>query len=155
MTKTMSDKKPESRLKYRAAPMTGLIIVLLSLFCQWLNWFAFEKIGYSWVYTLITPLILCLMYHFVQLDAGREGNFTRGFFFLCAVVIPFILVVLITVVMVFEAPDMSLFDPGEDYTGSVKEIIATYAGRIALTSLYLAVFALIDIPLLKLREKGA
>ena len=136
MTKTMSDKKPESRLKYRAAPMTGLIIVLLSLFCQWLNWFAFEKIGYSWVYTLITPLILCLMYHFVQLDAGREGNFTRGFFFLCAVVIPFILGVLITVVMVFEAPDMSLFDPGEDYTGSMKEIIATYAGRIALTSLY-------------------
>lgn len=154
MTKTMSDKKPESRLKYRAAPITGLMIVLLSLFCQWLNWFAFEKIGYSWVFTLITPLILCLMYHFVQMDAGREGNFTRGFFFLCAVVIPFILGVLITVFMVFEAPDISLFDPKAEYTDSVKESIAAYAGRICFTSLYLAVFALIDIPLQKLSGKG-
>ena len=43
----MSDKKQESRLKYRAAPLTGLVIFLLSLFCQWVNWFAFDKIGYS------------------------------------------------------------------------------------------------------------
>ena len=75
----MSDKKQESRLKYRAAPLTGLVIFLLSLFCQWVNWFAFDKIGYSWYFALITPLILCLMYHFVQLDAGREGSFSRDF----------------------------------------------------------------------------
>ncbi|MBQ8959698.1 MAG: hypothetical protein IJ071_00555 [Ruminococcus sp.] len=148
----MSDKKQESRLKYRAAPLTALVITLLSLFCQWVNWLAFDKLGYSWQIALITPLILCLMYHFVQLDAGREGSFSRGFFFVFAVVVPLIFGLLVTGIMILADPELSLFDPSAEYKGSVQEAIATFSGRAVLTSLYLAVFALIDIPLLKLQE---
>ena len=151
----MSDKKQESRLKYRAAPLTGLVIFLLSLFCQWVNWFAFDKIGYSWYFALITPLILCLMYHFVQLDAGREGSFSRGFFFVFAVLLPLIFGLLLTFVTIMLDPELSLFDPSAEYKGSVQEAIATFSGRVILTSLYLCVFALIDIPLLKLQEGSA
>lgn len=121
----------------------------MSLFCQWLNWFTFEKIGYDEKFTLITPLILCFMYHLVQLDAGKNGNFSRGFFFTFSSAVPFLFGLLVTLVLLILNPGISTFSPDVDYTGTPVEIIATYAGRFMFTSLYLAAFALIDLPIQK------
>lgn len=75
----MSKKGPErSFLLYEERPLTAAAVTLMSFFCQWANWFCYEKLGYSWGFTLVTPLILCIMYHFVQLDAGVNGNFQDG-----------------------------------------------------------------------------
>lgn len=134
-------------MPYRQTLLTGVIIALMSLFCQWLNWFAFEKIGYAEAVTLITPLILCFMYHLVQLDAGKNGNFSRGFFFIFSVAVPFLAGLIITLVLLILNPGISTFSPDADYAGTAPEIIATYAGRFMFTSLYLAVFALIDLPI--------
>jgi len=136
-------------MAYRQTFLTGVIIAMMSLFCQWLNWFAFEKIGYEQWITLVTPLILCFMYHLVQLDAGKNGNFSRGFFFIFSVAVPFLVGLIITLVILILNPGISTFAPDVDYMGTPPEIIATYAGRFMFTSLYLAVFALIDLPIQK------
>ena len=146
----MSNDDSKSRfLRYKEGPLTGIVIAVLSLFAQWLNWYAYEKLGYSWVFTLFTPLILCAAYHLVALDAGREGNFSRRFLGLFAVAVPLVTGVVLTVIMLIAAPDISNFDPETAYAGTVQERIATYSGRFVLTSVYLGVFALIDIPVLR------
>ncbi|MBQ8296294.1 MAG: hypothetical protein IJX77_00755 [Ruminococcus sp.] len=141
-------------MQFTQSLKTGIIIAVLSLFAQTLNWVAFEKIGYDAKFTLLTPLILCFMYHLVQLDAGsKEFNFSRRFFFGFSVALPFAAGLILTIVMLVLDPGISTFNPDADYTGTAPEIIATYAGRFMLTSLYMAVFALIDIPILKYLDR--
>lgn len=136
-------------MKYRQSFLSALVIFLLSIFTQWLNWFAYDKLEYSWGYTLITPLILCLMYHLVQLDAGKEDCFSRRFFFIFSVAVPFLSGLFLTLLILILNPGISTFNPDIDYTGTIPEVIATFSGRVMVTSLYLAVFALIDIPILR------
>lgn len=139
-------------MKLRQSFFTGLIIALMSLFSQWVNWFIFEKVGYDEKFTLLTPLVLCLMYHLVQLDAGGKDCFSRGFFFIFSAAVPFLFGLLVTLIMLLLDPGISTFNPEVSYTGTAPEVISTYAGRFMVTSLYLAVFALIDIPVLKLLD---
>lgn len=136
-------------LNYRGGVMSAAVVFVLSLFVQWLNWFAYDKLDYPWGITLVTPLILCVMYHFVAFDAGKNGNFSRRFLFLFAAVLPLVFGVLATVVMFLTNPDISTFNADADYKGSAAEIVSTYSGRFVITSLYLLIFGIIDIPLLK------
>ncbi len=145
----MNNESERSFLTFRESPFTASAITLTSLFCQWLNWFAYEKIGYVWGITFVTPLILCAIYHFVQLDGGREGSFSRRFVFVFAAAVPFLAGILLTLTMLLTAPEISVFSPDTEYKGTVKEIIATYAGRFMFTSLYMMLFAAIDVPILK------
>lgn len=145
----MSEAPETGFLSYRSGPFTALAIAVCSLFMQWFLWYVYERAGYSWGYNLITPLILCMMYHFVQLDAGRHGNFSRRFCFFCGVIIPLITGIFLTLFMYLRYPEMSPFDPEADYTGAFREVIAIYSGRIVMTSAYLLIFALADIPILK------
>ena len=147
----MSNETGENRLKYGASPVSALVITILSLFCQWLNWFAFEKIDYPWQITLITPLLLCVMYHMVQLDAGSEGCFSRRFFYIFSAVVPLIIGILLSAAMFLADP--TIFDPDTPFHGSISESIASYSGRFIVTSLYLVVFGIIDKFLLRLMEK--
>ena len=148
----MRNKTERSFLKFRESPFTALAITVLSLFCQFINWFAYEKIGYAWGITLVTPLVLCAMYHFVQLDGGREGSFSRKFFFIFSVVIPLLVGILLTVIMLLAAPEISVFSPEAEYRGTVREAIATYAGRFIFTSLYLLIFAAVDAMIMKKKK---
>ena len=145
----MKNKTERSFLRFGESAFSALIITVLSLFCQFINWFAYEKIGYAWGITLVTPLVLCAMYHFVQLDGGREGSFSRRFFFIFSVIIPLLVGILLTVIMLLAAPEISVFSPEAEYKGTVREAIATYAGRFVFTSLYLLIFASADHFILK------
>ena len=138
-----------SFLKFREGPLSGLLITVISLFCQWAVWFVYEKINYAWGFTLVTPLVLCMMYHFVQLDSGREGSFSRRFIFIFSAAVPLLTGVILTVIMLLAAHDISVFSPEAEYRGTVREIIATYAGRFVFTSLYLLIFGIIDALILK------
>lgn len=145
----MSDDSKSRYLSYKASPFTALMTVSLSLFMQWFIWYLYEKAGYGWGFNLLTPLILCMMYHFVQLDAGLHGNFSRRFCFIWAVIVPLLFSTALTLGIYLSHPHLSLFDPAEDYTGSPAEVVGTYAGRMIFTSVYLLIFAIIDIPILK------
>mgnify|MGYP007070312960 CR=1 FL=1 len=150
----MSDNDKGRYLNYPASLFSAVTVFILSLFSQWVNWFAYDKLGYEWGFTLITPLILCMMYHFVQLDAGKHGNFSRLFFFVFAVLVPLAFSIAVTVIMKLSNPDMSVFDPSADYTGTVRERIAVYAGRFIFTSAYLLVFSAVDAVILRYMDKN-
>jgi len=145
----MSDDSKSRSLNYRAGPFTAFVTAVCSLFMQWFIWFMYEKAGYSWGFNLITPLILCMMYHYVQLDAGRHGNFSRRFCFFWGVLIPLVIGTALTLILYLKYPEMSPFDPDAEYKGSFRELAAVYSGRIVMTSAYLLIFAIIDIPILK------
>ncbi|WP_164169235.1 hypothetical protein [Ruminococcus flavefaciens] len=145
----MRNKSEESFLSFRESPFTAMAVTLASLFCQWANWFVYEKINYAWGFTLVTPLVLCMMYHFVQLDSGREGSFSRRFFFIFSAAVPLLTGVILTVIMLLAAPEISVFSPEAEYRGTVREIIATYAGRFVFTSLYLLIFGGVDALIMK------
>ena len=149
----MRNNTEGSFLAFRESPFTASAVALTSIFCQWLNWFAYEKINYVWGITLVTPLILCAIYHFVQLDGDREGSFSRRFVFIFAAAVPLLIGIMLTVIMLLAAPEISVFSPEADYRGTVREIIATYAGRFMFTSLYLLIFAVIDAPILKINDR--
>ena len=140
----MRNDKERSFLRFRERPFTALVVTASSLFCQWLNWFVYEKINYAWGITLVTPLVLCMMYHLVQMDGGHEGSFSRRFLFIFAVAVPLMFGIILTMIMLLAAPDISVFSPDAEYRGTVRETLATYAGRFIFTSLYLLVFAFID-----------
>lgn len=149
MTTIMNKNSAASSLRFPQSPLSAAVITVLSLFCQFLNWFAFEKIGYPWWTALITPLLLCAMYHFVQLDAGGKSGYSRIFVFIFSAAVPLLLGIFLTLAVFFGNPDISTFDPEAEYRGSVPELTALYSGRFIVTSLYLCVFALIDIPILR------
>ena len=148
----MRNNTGRSFLKFREGPLSGLLITVISLFCQWAVWFVYEKINYAWGFTLVTPLVLCIMYHFVQLDGGREGSFSRRFFFIFSVLVPLLLGVILTGIMLLATPEISVFSPDAEYRGTVREIIAIYAGRFVFTSLYLLIFAVFDALIRKKRK---
>ena len=149
----MNDDSHSRHLSYRASFLSAIVIFISSLFCQWLNWFIYEKEGYAWGFALITPLVLCMMYHFVQLDAGRNGNFSRIFFFVFSAALPLAASAALALVMKRNYPELGIFGSDRGYSGSAEEKIALYAGRFVLTSAYLAVFAVIDVPLLRYADK--
>lgn len=136
-------------MHYGQSWLSAVVITLLSLFSQWLNWFAFEKLEYGTSAALLTPLVLCFMYHLVQLDAGGENCFSRRFFFVFSAAVPFLICFVFSAVMLSVKPELSTFSPEADYAGTAPEVLTVYAGRFMITSLYLSAFALIDIPILK------
>lgn len=151
----MSDKrKKDTELRFYQGPVSAVVITLMSLFCQILNWLILEKMDYPWWVGLITPLMLCAMYHFVQLDAGKENGYSRIFFFIFSAAVPLLLGILLTAAVYLGNPGISTFDPAADFNGTAQEIISLYTGRIAVTSLYVTVFAVIDIPILKAKDKA-
>lgn len=144
---TMSENDA-SFLRFRQGPLSAAAISLLSLFAQWVNWFALDKLDYSPYIALFTPLILCMMYHFVQLDGGA-GSYSRKFVYVFSAIIPLIFGIVITLCIFLSAPDISTFNPQLEYGGTVKELISLYTSRFIISSLYIAVFGIIDIPILK------
>lgn len=151
----MSDDSKSRCLSYKASLFTALVITVMSLFMQWFIWFAYEKLDKEWYFNLVSPLVLCMMYHFVQLDAGKNGNFSRKFFFIFSIIVPLTLGIAVTLLIYVMNPDISVFNMDRDYEGTAKEIVITYAGRFIYTSLYMLIFAVIDIPVLRsIRRKG-
>lgn len=139
-------------LRFRQSPLSAAVISLLSLFAQWVNWFALDKFDYSPYIALFTPLILCMLYHFVQLDGG-SGSYSRKFIYVFSAVIPLIFGICVTLFIFLSAPDISTFNPQIEYSGTVKELISLYTSRIVISSLYIVIFGLIDIPILKVMDK--
>ncbi len=92
------------------------------------------------------------MYHFIQLDGGHDGSFSRRFFFIFSVLVPLFTGILLTVIMLLAAPEISVFSPEAEYRGTVREAIATYAGRFIFTSLYLLIFAAVDAMIMKKKK---
>ena len=75
------------------------------------------------------------------------------FFFVFSAALPLAASAALALIMKRNYPELGIFGSDRGYTGSTEEKIALYAGRIVLTSAYLTVFAVIDVPLLRYADK--
>ncbi len=125
-----------------------LLMIGISLFLHVLHWVIYEIIAFSWMICLITPLLLCLCYHGFQTDCEGTFGISRKQVFLGTVLIPFLMVIAVSVLLFINDPHMGLYAPNGQLTGSVPEKIALYAGRTVLSGLYVLIFSVIDIPIL-------
>ena len=73
--------------------------------------------------------------------------------FIFSAAVPLLLGIFLTLAVFLGSPDISTFNPEAEYRGTAAELISLYSGRFAVTSLYLCVFALIDIPVLRACDK--
>lgn len=134
----MDEKTPVQRLKY------GGLLLACSLFSQWFLWFLHGKLEFPMPTLAVLPLLLCAMYHLMQMESGEGKLFRRGFVFRWTVLLPLVLGIALAVYMWGNFPDLAVFEYGAPLTGAPREIIACYAARFILTSLYLLIFSGLD-----------
>lgn len=121
------------------------VMTAASLFAQWAHWFIFEKIEFSSFYLFFTPLVLCFMYRLLMADSENGGRFSKPFIFIFTVALPLAAAFIISVFMLLNYPDISMFSAVRQESGIPSELIALYSGRIFITSVYLLAYSGIDI----------
>lgn len=132
-------------LSIKSKAGSAAVMTAVSLFAQWAHWFIFEKIAFSSVYLWFTPLVLCLMYRFLMADCENKGRFSKSSIFIFTVIIPFAIVIIISIYMILKFPDLSTFSASKPESGTPSELISLYSGRLVLTSIYLIVYSVIDL----------
>ncbi len=131
----------------------GVIITACSLFAQGVHWFLFEKIAFESALLWLTPLILCMLYHCVMADSGKGKQYSRKMVFFCAVLLPFLIAAGVSLFTWLNYPHLSLYKDGVLPDGSFPEQLGLMSGRILLTSLYMAVFTLPDLLVLRFLDE--
>lgn len=115
-----------------------------SLFAQTLLWVAYDYFRMQvWVMGAL-PLLICLLYHAVQLDSGTDKLMGRRFVFAGACLLPLLLGAALGLWMYWKYPGLEVFGGTGWGGGVIQETIAKYSARYLLTSGYLILFAGLD-----------
>lgn len=134
----------------RLRPM--LLMIFSSLFLHILHWIIYEAIAFSWLMSLITPLVLCLCYHGFQTDCEKTFGLSRKRVFMGTVLIPLLIAIGVSVLVFVNNPHIGLYSKGGQLTGGAAEQIGLYAGRTAMSGIYVLIFSAIDIPVLQWQD---
>ncbi len=123
---------------------SAIAIVVMSVGFQILHWYLYEMFDFDMRLLCVTPLPLVLAYFAVMRDTGVGHTLPKRFIFAFACVVPLVLGLVLSVICYFNNPNLSIFT-GEvsDADTKVNVTIALYSFRVALTSLYLTVCALL------------
>ncbi len=126
---------------------------MISLGFQILHWYLYEMLEFDMALLAVTPLILVMGYYVVIKDAGKGHTLPKRFIFRFSCIAPLILGLAISIICYFNDPNLSIFIGGESESDTkLKIIIALYSFRVALTSLYLTIGALIIYAVSKLAD---
>ncbi|MBQ8514709.1 MAG: hypothetical protein IJ496_04870 [Ruminococcus sp.] len=129
-----------------------LLMIFSSLFLHILHWIIYETIAFSWLMSLITPLVLCLCYHGFQTDCEKTFGLSRKRVFIYAVLVPLLIALGVSVLVFMNNPHLGLYSRGGQLTGGAVEQIGLYAGRTAMSGIYVLIFSAIDIPILQWQD---
>lgn len=115
-----------------------------SLFAQTLLWAAYDYFQMQvWVIGAL-PLLLCLLYHAVQLDSGAGRKMSRWFVFAGVCLVPLLIGAALGIGMYWKYPGLEVFGGTGWGGGVIQETVAKYSARYLLTSGYLILFAGLD-----------
>ena len=128
-------------------------MALISLFVHVLHWAVYELIAFSIWFAAVTPLVICLIYHLLQTDCQETFNISRKQIFIGTVAVPLLVAAVISVIVFVNNPSLGVYSSGGQLSGSFIEKIAIYSGRIVISALYLLLFSIIDIPLLRFQDQ--
>ena len=133
----------------------GLFAMLAagSLFLQTLLWAAYDYLQMQvWVLAGL-PLLICMLYHAVQLDSGKGKLMSRRFVFAGSCIAPLLAGAALGLWMYWTYPGLEVFGGTGWGGGPVQETIAKYSARYLLTSGYLILFAGLDGVYFRLRKQ--
>ncbi len=128
-------------------------MALSSLLLHVLHWAAYEITAFSVWFAAVTPLVLCLVYHLFRLDCEESFHLSRKQVFLGTVLVPLIAAIVVSCLVFVNNPDLGLYANHGQFTGSFIEKVGLYSGRCIISGVYLLVFSIIDIPLLRLQDE--
>lgn len=129
------------------------LITLGSLFLQILHWLIYQWTAFPVQMLLLTPLLLCAAYHVCQSDTIENRGISRRNVFFWGVLMPLFIAMLVSVICYVQSPSMALYHSSAEPIVGVVQMMALYAGRTVLTSMYLLIFAGLDGILLYLQDR--
>lgn len=126
------------RLKFGALLFAG------SMICQWVLWFAYEKLEMQVYQFFALPLLLCILYHALQYDSGKDKPLSRGLVFRGTVLYPLVFSAAFVIILFVKFPMLAQFGGEGDDRYAAQELLAGYASKFLITSLYLLFFSALD-----------
>ncbi|MBQ7131445.1 MAG: hypothetical protein IJO29_02645 [Oscillospiraceae bacterium] len=128
----------------KSMAFSAFAVFIISLGFQILHWYLYEMLQFDMSLLSLTPLILVLGYYVVIKDAGVGHTLPKRFIFKFGCIAPLVLGIIVSIICYFNDPNLSIFIGTEsDSDTKLKIILALYSFRVALTSLYLTIGALV------------
>ena len=126
-------------------------LLLGSLFVQIAAWAAYDFMELNMFMCGISVIVTALLYHGIQLEEGT--GVSRKSVFFAAILVPFLLGVILTIVMLTQYPDLSQIGV-ESGNEKMLNLISLYSARLVINGAVLLLFAFADSFYLRGRAKN-
>jgi len=118
--------------------LTALGSIFVQVFC----WAVYSYLSLSTWMCILSVTVTALLYHFVQKE--EETGLPRTAVFFAAILLPFALSAVITVVQLLRYPQLNLLGAQLDGVSPLTETVSLYAARLTINGGILCIFAAID-----------
>lgn len=119
-----------------------ILVFLGSLFLQIFCWAMYSILELSIWMCGLSVLVTALLYHFLQTE--EQTGLSRRNVFFAAILAPFLLGVIVTVVQLIRHPNLNLLGSSLDDVSPLTETVSLYMTRIAINGVVLLIFAAVD-----------
>jgi hypothetical protein len=116
-----------------------VLTVLGSLFVQCFCWALYDYLKLSVWLCGLSAVVTAVLYHFVQRE--EETGLSRGGVFYAAILTPFLLSAIVTVLVFINHPQMTNLSAAVDGVSQTTELISLYSARLLLNGAALLIFA--------------
>ena len=128
-----------------------ILIFLGSLFLQIFCWAMYSLLEMRIWMCGLSALVTALLYHFLQTE--EQTGLSRKNVFFAAILAPFVMSLAVTVIQLWNYPNLSLLSASLDGVSPMTETVSLYATRLALNGVLLLIFAAIDRAFLRKPKK--
>lgn len=120
----------------------SILVFLGSLFVQIFCWAMYSVLEMGIWMCGLSVLVTALLYHFLQVE--EQTGLSRRNVFFAAILAPFLLGVIVTVVQLVKYPSLNLLGASLDGVSPLTETVSLYMTRIAVNGVILLLFAAVD-----------
>lgn len=119
-----------------------ILVFLGSLFLQIFCWAMYSVLEMRIWMCGFSVIVTALFYHFLQTE--EQTGLSRRNVFFAAILAPFLLSVIVTVVQLCKYPNLNLLSAALDGVSPMTEIISLYMTRVMINGVLLLIFAAVD-----------
>lgn len=119
-----------------------LLVLLGSLFVQVFCWAMYSYLELNTWLCGLSVIVSAILYHYIQIE--EQTGISRRSVFFAAILLPFLLAVLVTVIQLVKYPSLNLLSASLDGVSPLTELTSLYAARLMLNGIVLLIFAAAD-----------
>lgn len=127
-----------------------ILLFLGSLFIQIFCWAMYSVLKLSVWMCGLSAIVTALFYHNLQVE--EQTGLSRRNVFFAAILAPFLLSVIITILQIVKHPQLSLLGASLDGVSPMTELVSLYMTRVMINGVFLLIFAPIDLAFRKDRS---